>query len=102
MSDLHEWAIPVFVSNANWPYKIHRISGTRDAAHFMTCEWSGLRGESYEKALWVCGLVVSGILNAEYARSAFVLAAQDITIPRSQQSRESVSHLTADVVIAFA
>jgi hypothetical protein len=82
MHDLHEWSFPVFLQHGNQPEEFRRFSDTRDAAHFMTCEWNWRRTESYEKTLRICGLVVRGFVDPEYARSAFLSATEEAGIWR--------------------
>jgi len=74
MSDF-EWKKPIVLWKDEVAYRT--VTGTRDAAHFMNYEWPGRRESTYDNALRVCGLVTTGVLDAECSRAAFLCAADD-------------------------
>lgn len=83
MSDF-EWKKPIVLLKGEAD---RTITGTRDAAHFMNCEWLGRRGSNYDNALRVCGLVVTGVLDAECSRVAFLCAADGSSSKMAYKSR---------------
>jgi Protein of unknown function (DUF982) len=80
MFDLIKWQIPVTLGIQRYSARSYLVADTRDAGHFMLSLWEAPRGESYEKALWVCGLVLRGVLDPEIARTSFFNAAEDASL----------------------
>lgn len=80
MFDLIKWQYPVSLGVQPNSPRTFIVADTRDAGHFMLSLWKAPRDASYEKALWVCGLVLSGMLDPEVARMAFFCAARDASL----------------------